>query len=68
MLAVINERKDAKGLSGRSLATAAKLDINTVARKLRGTGDFSVDELEAVAKALGLRGADGLLREARKRP
>lgn len=67
LLAVVNDRRDAKGLSGRALATKASLDINTVARKLRGAGDFSVDELDAIAAALGVRGGAAALVRAAKR-
>lgn len=67
LLAVINDRRDGKGLSGRALAARAGLDINTVARKLRGSGDFSVDELDAIALALGVRGGAAAMIRAAKR-
>jgi len=67
LLAVVTTRMAEQGLSGRGLAESTGIQQATLSRKLRGTGDFTVDELDAVALALGARDVEELLIEARHR-
>lgn len=52
-------------MDGKTLASRSGLTQPTVSRKLRGIGDFTMDELDAVARALGVNRAEELLDEAR---
>ena len=47
-------------MSPEQLADAARIPLSVLARRLAGEGSFSVDELDAVAGALGVT-VDSLL-------
>lgn len=47
-----------RGMSGRQLARATGISQPSLSRKLRGTAPIDVDDLEAIAGALGVTVAD----------
>lgn len=47
-----------RGMSGNQLAKAAGMDQSTVARKLRGTHAFTLNELDTVCSVLGIKASD----------
>lgn len=63
---VIRQRMAERGLSGNRLAQAAALPQTSLARLLRGQGDVTLDELSAVAAALGTN-LPGLVHDALQR-
>lgn len=66
ILEVVRQRMDEQGLSARTVAGRLGWPDNTLSRKLRGVGDFTVDELDALAVLLGGNGLEDLVEQARR--
>lgn len=49
---------DEREMSGRDLAKATGIPQRTIAGKLRGAQPFTVDDLDAVCRVLGVKVAD----------
>jgi len=47
-----------RGLSGNQLAKATGLEQTGVARKLRGTGAFTLNDLDTICSTLGVKVSD----------
>ena len=67
LTAVVTELYKARGWSGRDLAREAGIKPTTLAGKLSDTSRWTVDEADAVARALGLRPDDLMAMAVRRR-
>lgn len=56
--AQIQRLLDERGMSGNALAQATGIPQSSISRKLTGVHPFDVDDLAAIAAALGVRPAE----------